>query len=143
MEQHRHDVTYYAVVDLTVRGEAVGAVDVWRCRVCQALFCEDKRWGLTELASEIGFPELEGGARWAVLVCRNDNEVSWALLGVKAGQEIRQPCQQEGVPPLLVTENFMVIAEDPTDPRRSYSLILVEQHLNEEVEIGQPPLPPV
>lgn len=141
MEKHRHDVVYYAVVDLTVQGDVVGAVDVWRCRVCKTLFCEDKRWGLTELAPEIGFPELEPGAKWAVLLCRKGAEVVWTLLGVKPGQRILQPCQQEGASPLLVTEHFAVRPEEPLDLRRTYGLILIEEHLNKVVEIGEAPAP--
>ncbi|MGI0084975.1 MAG: hypothetical protein ACREBQ_07825, partial [Nitrososphaerales archaeon] len=59
-QEHSHDFRYYACVNLWDNGEAVGAVDVWRCTVCKVKGTELRAQGLNNLATEAGFRELDG-----------------------------------------------------------------------------------
>src|SRR5712664_450402 len=56
LELHQHDVVYFGVVNLIDNGYVMGAIDVWKCRSCPQTFCEDKRYGMTDLAPEVGLP---------------------------------------------------------------------------------------
>src|SRR2546425_12257687 len=52
-QQHKHDIVYYGVVNLIHDSNVIGAIDVWRCRGCPEIFCEDKRYGIMDLAAEV------------------------------------------------------------------------------------------
>src|SRR5205823_7349007 len=69
LELHQHDVVYFGVVNLIDKGYVMGAIDVWKCRSCPQTFCEDKRYGMTDLAPEVGLPKIELGSKWAALIC--------------------------------------------------------------------------
>src|SRR5260370_32209702 len=88
LETHQHDVIYYGVVNLVHESKIIGTIDVWRCRACQELFCEDKTFGATDLAPEVGFPKIDAGAKWAALTCTRDNASTWTLTGVKPSPTI-------------------------------------------------------
>src|SRR3989442_12174494 len=69
LELHQHDVVYFGVVNLIDNGYVMGAIDVWKCRSCPQTFCEDKRYGITDLAPEVGLPKIEPASKWAALIC--------------------------------------------------------------------------
>src|SRR5207245_11272854 len=70
----------------------MGVVDVWRCRGCNQLFCEDKRYGMTDLAPEVGLPKIEPNTQWAALICTRDKGSNWTLTQVKPGMTIAHSC---------------------------------------------------
>ncbi|MEK6919676.1 MAG: hypothetical protein AABX62_01380 [Thermoproteota archaeon] len=95
MEAHLHDIIYYGVVNLVHESKIIGTVDVWRCRSCPELFCEDKRFGATDLAPEVGFPRVEPGSKWAALICTRNNTSNWTLTGVRPGATLVHSCTPE------------------------------------------------
>ena len=106
LEMHQHDVIYFGVVNLVHESKIIGTIDVWRCRACQELFCEDKRFGATDLAPEVGFPKVEPGAKWGALICTRDNGSTWTLTGVKPGATIAHSCTPETKLELSVGPNY-------------------------------------
>src|SRR5436853_481474 len=68
LELHQHDVVYFGVVNLIDNGYVMGSIDVWKCRSCPQTFCEDKRFGMTDLAPEVGLPKIEPGSKWAAII---------------------------------------------------------------------------
>ena len=95
LEAHQHDIVYYGVVNLVHERKIIGTVDVWRCRSCSEIFCEEKRFGATDLAPEVGFPKVEAGAKWAALICTRSNTSNWTLTGVKPGSTLVHSCTPE------------------------------------------------
>ena len=136
MEKHSHDAVYYGVVNLLDNANIVGAVDVWRCRICRKLFCEDKRWGLTELVSYVGFPELAEDERWAVLVCRTSAGLTWSLVAAKPGKTLPHSCTKELVCDVNVDTDFSVHSISFIEGRGNHRLYLLDDYINRELEIG-------
>jgi len=125
----RHDVVYYGVVNLKDRGEQVGSIDVWKCRACGDIFCEDKHWGITELATEIGFPKLDKNEQWAVIGCRANNELKWELLKAKPGSILDHDCPTHTR--LEVDQDLKLKGE----PAGVHTLILVKDNIAADVEL--------
>src|SRR2546428_13214271 len=69
LQTHQHDVVYYAVVNLIDNNYVMCAVDVWRSRCCNKLFCENKRNGRTDVAPEVGLPKIYSITPWTALTC--------------------------------------------------------------------------
>lgn len=136
MEKHSHDVVYYGVVNLLDNANIVGAVDVWRCRICKNLFCEDKRWGLTELVSYVGFPELAEGEKWGVLVCKMKEGLNWSLIAAKPGKTLAHSCTKEIASDVTVEPNFSVDTVTYVEGQGTHTLYIVDDHVNEDLEIG-------
>ena len=133
MEDCDHDRVYYGVVNLLLREEPIGSVDVWKCRRCGELSCEDKRWGLTELSSVVGFPRREAGTRWCVLVCRRGSEVRWVLMEAKPGKRLEHGCIEAAVSGVVVNEGFTVAAEEGAAVE--HRLFVVEGFVNRVIRV--------
>src|SRR2546429_8279932 len=88
LELHQHDVVYFGVVNLIDNGNVMGTIDVWKCRSCPQTFCEDKRFGMTDLAPEVGLPKIEPGSKWAALICTRNNGSNWNLIQARPGNPI-------------------------------------------------------
>lgn len=67
---HAHDFRYYAAVNLEIRNETVGVIDVWRCATCHVKCAELRAQGLENMPLEAGFRKLDGpGIKWVLFVC--------------------------------------------------------------------------
>lgn len=134
-EGHNHDVVYFGCVNLLDIEEIVGAIDVWRCRLCSKIFCEDKRWGTTELAPEIGFPEIEEPSKWAILVCSDAQDLVWTLLAGTPGVKVDHECRIGKHRDLIVSSEYDLRMEEPVKDIAQHSLFLVEDFINMECVI--------
>ena len=43
--QHKHEIVLAGMVNVNRDNYLQGVVDVWTCRGCKKLFCDDKRYG--------------------------------------------------------------------------------------------------
>ncbi|MBI2185080.1 MAG: hypothetical protein HYU39_09000 [Thaumarchaeota archaeon] len=134
MENCSHSTVYYGVVNIFLRTaqDPFGAVDVWICTKCRDLFCEDKRWGLTELSSVVGFPKRDEGSKWAILICMIGAEVKWELLEAKPGKQFDHSCVDGKTCPLTVNDNYSVSAAEAQSPSK-HSLYLVDGRINRSI----------
>lgn len=124
-----HDIVFYGIVNLRDKGEQVGTIDVWKCRACGDIFCEDKRWGLTELASDIGFPKLGKDEEWAVLGCREGKELTWKLLGVRPDSKLDHDCPNRV---RLEVDSDLRLKGDASDRHR---LVIVKDSIARSIEL--------
>jgi len=134
LETHQHDVIYYGVVNLVHESKIIGTIDVWRCRACQELFCEDKRFGATDLAPEVGFPKIDAGAKWAALICTRDNGSTWTLMGVKPGATIAHSCTPETKLELSVGPDYS-LGTGPSAGIGKHRIILIDKFVNAAVDV--------
>jgi hypothetical protein len=131
-KEHQHDFRYYACVSLWQAGEAVGAVDVWRCTVCHVKGTELRAQGLNNLATEAGFRELDGpDSNWVVFVCGAQEELKFELLNVRKGDTIKHECVEQ-ISPLRVGENYKL--ENRQD--KYHKIESIENYLNESLDLG-------
>jgi hypothetical protein len=134
LEAHQHDVVYYGVVNLVYQSKIIGTIDVWRCRSCSEIFCEEKRFGATELAPEVGFPKVDRGSKWAALVCMRDNGSNWTLTAAKPGATIVHSCTPETKLELSVGSNYS-LDSGPVAGVGRHNLVLIEDFVNNAVDV--------
>ncbi len=131
MQTHQHDVIYYGVVNLVEKSKIIGTIDVWRCRGCNDIFCEDKRFGATDLAPEVGFPKADPGSKWAALICTRDTGSNWTLTSAKPGGTIAHSCTPETKLELKVGADY-ALEQGPIGKHR---IILIEKFVNTAVDV--------
>jgi hypothetical protein len=138
-QKHEHEIVLFGMVNVNRDNYLQGTVDVWRCRSCKALFCDDKRYN-EPLKPSVGFEEVGEGEQWAILTCTDIKEVYMMSLGVKPGKKLAHTCKSNG------TEHEFVVRDDWTiAPEKEgagvegvtiHRLFLVEDHINKAIEAG-------
>src|SRR5438309_9931378 len=134
LELHQHDVVYFGVVNLIDKGYVMGAIDVWKCRACPQTFCEDKRYGMTDLAPEVGLPKIEPESKWAALICTRNTGSNWTLIHTKPGNTIQHSCTPDTKLELKVGPDYS-IATGPASGIGQHRIILVENFVNAPVDV--------
>lgn len=127
-------MVYFGVVNLVHDSYIMGAVDVWKCRSCAQLFCEDKRYGVTDLAPEVGLPKVYPDSKWAALICTRDKTSNWTLTQVKPDGIITHSCTPETKLELHVNHDYDL------EPGMSagvgkHRLIILENFVNSAVDV--------
>lgn len=122
---------YFGVVNLVEKNKIIGTIDVWRCRGCNDLFCEDKRFGATDLAPEVGFPKADFGSKWAALICTRDTGSNWTLTSAKPGGTIAHSCTPETKLELKVGNDYNL----EQGPIGKHRIILIEKFVNTAVDV--------
>ena len=112
----------------------MGAVDVWRCRSCDQLFCEDKRYGVTDLAPEVGLPKIVPNAKWVALICTRDNGSNWTLTQTAPGMTITHSCTPDTKVELTVGLDYN-LEHGPASGIGQHRLILIEKFVNAAVDV--------
>src|SRR5436853_1155229 len=134
LELHQHDVVYFGVVNLIDNGYVMGSIDVWKCRSCPQTFCEDKRFGMTDLAPEVGLPKIEPGSKWAALICTRNTGSNWTLIQAKPGNMIQHSCTTDTKLELKVGSDYSIEA-GPASGIGQHRIILVENFVNAPVDV--------
>src|SRR5437879_8450539 len=134
LELHQHDVVYFGVVNLIDNGYVMGAIDVWKCRSCPQTFCEDKRFGMTDLAPEVGLPKIEPGSKWAALICTRNTGSNWTLIQAKPGATLLHSCTPDTKLELKVGPDYSIEA-GPASGIGQHRIILVENFVNAPVDV--------
>jgi hypothetical protein len=134
LELHQHDVVYFGVVNLIDNGYVMGAIDVWKCRSCPQTFCEDKRYGMTDLAPEVGLPKIEPDSKWAALICTRNTGSNWTLIQAKPGSAVQHSCTPDTKLELNVGPDYSIQA-GPASGIGQHRIILVEDFVNAPVDV--------
>lgn len=134
MELHQHDVVYFGVVNLIDNNNVMGTIDVWKCRSCPQTFCEDKRFGITDLAPEVGLPKIEPGSKWAALICTRNNGSNWTLIQTRPGATVQHSCTPETKLELKVGPDYSIVP-GPASGIGQHRIILVENFVNAPVDV--------
>jgi hypothetical protein len=130
--QHAHDFRYYACVNLWDNGEATGVIDVWRCTICHVKGIELRAQGLNNLATETGFPVLDGpDSSWAVFVCRAQEQLRYEVLLVHVGDFIEHNCVEKSGP-IQVANGYKL--ENSND--NFHKIQSIEPYLNETMDLN-------
>jgi hypothetical protein len=135
-EGHQHEIVLIGMVNVNRDNYLQGTVDVWRCRQCKKLFCDDKRYG-EPLKPSVGFEEVGEDEQWGILTCTDIKEVFMMSLGVRPGKEIDHTCRSDGSRhQLRVTSEWTLDPEDESTAATLHRLFLVKDHLNRAIEAG-------
>ena len=129
---HEHEIVFVGMVNVNRDNYLQGVVDVWRCRSCKKLFCDDKRYG-EPLKASVGFESVPDDEEWAVLTCTTLKDVYMNSLGVKPGKKIPHACRDGQVYELVVGHDYSLSPKAGTSIHRLY---LVKDNLNRNIEAG-------
>ncbi len=132
MSAHKHEIVLMGMVNVNRDNYLQGTVDVWRCRQCRKLFCDDKRYG-EPLKPSVGFEELPEGEQWAILTCTDIRAVFMMSMGVKPGKKIAHSCKSGEKHDFVVADDWAIRGEDGATIHR---LFLVKDHVNKVIEAG-------
>ena len=128
---HAHDFRYYACVNLWDNGEATGVIDVWRCTICHAKGIELRAQGLSNLATETGFPVLDGpDSNWVVFVCTAQEQLRYEVLRLHVGDVIEHECVEKSSP-IKVASGYKL--EDIKD--KFHKIQSIDPYLNETMDL--------
>jgi hypothetical protein len=131
--QHKHEIVFAGMVNVNRDNYLQGVVDVWVCRGCKKLFCDDKRYG-EPLKPSVGFEEVPEDEQWGILTCTDIKGVYMMSLGVKPGKTLKHTCPKTGSQHEFVVRDDWTIGAD--DGETVHRLFLVKDHINKVIEAG-------
>ena len=131
-QDHSHEIVFIGMVNVNRDSYLQGVVDVWRCRGCRKLFCDDKRYG-EPLKASVGFESILDDEEWAVLTCTTQKDVRMNSLGVKPGKKITHACR-DGVVQEFVVRSDYTLQQTASEP--IHRLYLVKDNINRNIEAG-------
>ena len=129
---HKHEIVLAGMVNVNRDNYLQGVVDVWRCRKCKKLFCDDKRYG-EGLKPSVGFESIPEDEEWAVLTCTTAKEVYMYSLGVKPGKKITHSCKSGETHEFVVGQDYTLGTGIEIPIHRLY---LVRDYVNKNIEAG-------
>jgi len=131
--EHKHEIVLAGMVNVNRDNYLQGVVDVWVCRGCKKLFCDDKRYG-EPLKPSVGFEEVPEDEQWGILTCTDIKGVYMMSLGVKPGKTVKHTCPRNGSQHEFVVRDDWTI--EPDDGETVHRLFLVKDHINKVIEAG-------
>ena len=132
MSQCEHETVFVGMINVNRDNYLQGVVDVWRCRKCRKLFCDDKRYG-EGLKPSVGFESIPDDEEWGVLTCTTPKEVYMYSLGVKPGKKITHACKSGEIHEFIVGEGYSL---KPAVAMPIHGIYLVKDHINKNIEAG-------
>ncbi len=127
-----HEIVFNGMVNVNRDNYLQGTVDVWRCRKCKTLFCDDKRYG-EGLKPSVGFESIPDDEEWGVITCTTPREVYMNSLGVKPGKKITHACKSGETHEFTLREDNSLSPEVSLPIHRIY---LVKDYMNRNIEAG-------
>ncbi len=131
-KEHQHEIVFLGMVNVNRDNYLQGVVDVWRCRGCRRLFCDDKRYG-EPLKPSVGFESIPDDEDWAILTCTTPKEVFMNSLGVKPGRKVTHACRSGEVHEFVVGDDYQLTPQTASPIHRLY---LVKDNINKHIEAG-------
>ena len=129
---HVHEIVFMTMINVNRDNYLQGVVDVWRCRGCKKLFCDDKRYG-EPLKPSVGFESIGDDEEWGILTCTTVKDVYMNSLGVKPGKKITHACRDGQVNEFIVGDGYSLT---PNTANPIHRLYLVKDYLSKNIEAG-------
>jgi hypothetical protein len=127
-----HEIVFVGMVNVNRDNYLQGVTDVWRCRKCRRLFCDDKRYD-EPLKPSVGFDSVPDDEEWAVLTCTSAKEVYMQSLGIKPGKVVRHACKGGEEREYRVRDDWSI---EPSAGMPMHRLFLVKDNINKNIEAG-------
>jgi len=127
-----HEIVFVGMINVNRDNYLQGVTDVWRCRKCRTIYCDDKRYG-EPLRPSVGFDEVPPDEQWGILTCTTAKDVAMKSLGVKPGKKIAHACRTGETIELTVTDDYSVT---PAGGMPIHRLHLVKDNINKNIEAG-------
>ena len=126
------EIVFIGMININRDNYLQGVVDVWRCRGCKKLFCDDKRYG-EPLKASVGFETISDDEEWGVLTCTTQKDVQMNSLGVKPGKKVTHACRDGQVYEFAVGKDYALTPKVANPIHRLYP---VKDNINKNIEAG-------
>jgi hypothetical protein len=127
-----HEIVFAGMINVNRDNYLQGVTDVWICRKCRKLFCDDKRYN-EPLKPSVGFEEIAEDEEWAILTCTSPREVFMQSIPVKPGKVIEHSCKNGEKHSFKVGEKFELLGNQGTN---IHMLFRVKDYINKQIEAG-------
>ena len=132
MSDHEHEIVFHGMVNINRDNYLQGVVDVWRCRQCKELFCDDKRYD-EPLKASVGFETIPRDEEWGIWTCTTLSDVFMNSLGVRPGKKITHTCRSGETHEFDVGSDY-ILSPDLANP--IHRIYLVKDNINKHIEAG-------
>ena len=132
MSDHQHEIVFYGMVNVNRDSYLQGVTDVWRCRQCKELFCDDKRYD-EPLKASVGFETIPNDEEWGIMTCTTQRDVFMNSLGVKPGKKVTHTCRSGETHEFVVGSEY-TLSPDLANP--IHRIFLVKDNINKHIEAG-------
>lgn len=132
MKKCEHEIVFAGMINFNRDNYLQGTTDVWICRKCKKLFCDDRRYN-EPLKPSVGFDETEEDEEWVVLTCTSPKEVYIKSIPAKPGSVIEHTCKNGENFRFIVSEDFKLHGDKGPNIHR---LFRVKDYINKQVEVG-------
>ncbi len=129
---YQHEIVFIGMINVNRDNYLQGVVDVWRCRQCRKLFCEDRRYG-EGLKPDVGFEEIPDDEQWAILTCTDIKAVFMESLPLKPGKRLEHTCKGGEKHEFTVRDDWSI---DSAEGETIHRLYMVRDYLNGAIEAG-------
>jgi hypothetical protein len=72
-------MVYNGALNVVVKGEVTGTVDVWKCKYCGETYADSRYVGEPKLPDKVGMNGIMESGKWGILVCDNGNKIEWHI----------------------------------------------------------------
>ena len=132
MVKCEHEIVFAGMINVNRDNYLQGVTDVWICRKCKKLFCDDKRYN-EPLKPSVGFEEIPEDEEWAILTCTSQKDVFMQSIPVKPGKLIEHLCRNGEKHSFTVGKDFQLVGEESKNIHR---LFRVKDYINKQIEAG-------
>ncbi len=125
----KHDIYYEGALDVMVKGNLSGVVDIWRCRKCGQVHADARFVGEPRLPESVGVGLLTELERWGLLICSSGDRVEWSV--VPAGTAYEHSCKIYGECRISISVDGKVKCSEDHDHR----FVFLKKYVNTKVVI--------
>lgn len=125
-----HRMVYEGAINVVIKGEVDGVVDVWRCTKCGETAADMRRVGEPVLPDKVGMGQLGPVERWGIIVCAGNGVIEWHL--TLTPSSIHHSCSALGQCELDVDKDGHVACSKG----HIHEFHFISGHINSKVVIG-------
>ncbi len=125
-----HRMVYEGAVNVVIKGDVDGVVDVWKCTKCGKTAADMRRVGEPVLPDKVGMGQMGQIDRWGIIACSGNVAVEWHL--ILAPGSMQHSCNALGQCELEVDEGGNVRC----DMGHIHKFHFISGHINSKLVIG-------
>ncbi len=125
----KHIIVYGGAMNVVIRGEVDGTVDLWKCKLCGGTAADWRRIGEPKMPDSVGMGDLVDAGRWGIIVCKDNGKIEWHL--AQSSSTIHHKCSVFGECELKVDDGGNPACNMGHDHRFHF----ISEHINSSLVI--------
>ncbi|MDG6944565.1 MAG: hypothetical protein JRM84_06065 [Nitrososphaerota archaeon] len=125
-----HKMAYEGAINIIIKGEVDGTIDIWKCKNCGGTAADLRRIGEPKMPESVGMGTLAEIGRWGVIACNDHGETEWHL--TQSASTISHNCNVFGKCELTVDEKGSIKCSNNHD----HKFYFISNYINSSLVIG-------